>query len=87
MFCPNCGTEIGWSLRGALGIEEASMRRVLLVLAVFVGITLLLLAVFIPCYLRSASLDNRDAVLASMGYRAVYEEGTYSHPRIVPLEE
>jgi len=87
MFCPHCGTEMGWSLRGALGIEEASMRRVLIVLAVFIGIALMIVAMFIPCYLRSASLDRRDAELAAMGYRAVRAEGDWGPTEIVKIEE
>lgn len=86
MFCPNCGTEMGWSLRGALGIREVSLRRVLLVLAIFVGIALVLLAAFIPCYLRSESLDRRDVELAAMGYRAVRAEGDWGPVKIVPME-
>ena len=74
MYCPMCGHEMGWSLRGALGIEEKSLRRILMVLAVFLGIALVILAVFIPCYLRSVSMDRRDADLATAGYKVVYLE-------------
>lgn len=89
MFCPMCGHEEGWSLRGAIGIEEASMRRVLLVLAVFVGFAMLILAVVVPSYLWASSCHQRDVDLAAMGYKAVCVKKASGilDTDVIPLEE
>jgi len=78
MYCPMCGHDV----------SKLVNQRVAVILAVFLGFALVILAIGFPCYFWSESWHRRDAELAEMGLKVVWKhENGMTYTEVVPLEE
>ena len=78
MYCPMCGHDV----------SKLANRRVAVILAVFLGIALLIVAIGLPSFLWAESWHRRDVELAQMGLKIVCKRvDGRTYTEVVPLEE
>jgi len=77
MYCPMCGHDV----------SKIVSQRVAVILAVFLGLAIVILAIGIPCFLWAESWHQRDTELAEMGLKVVFKrEDGRTQTDVVPIE-